>query len=248
MMENMKDENTIYDDEKTLYQNRNDEVKPIENKKNVIWGKAMSGAATGVVLGAASTLLTSGTPPTSIEVHEEVPHPEWTDGEIQVATAVNDDMTFSEAFEAARAETGEGGVFEWHGYIYSTYTEDEWNNMTADERAEYGSHLNWVGDVTADKDEVPVVDSEQEVEVLGVNVDSPEGIDIDGEDVVVIDVEENTEGIDVYDQSEYVEEEIFAEPFDPPVDISISDEEMDYLADDLNDDYIEDFTDSSDYV
>ena len=55
-------------------------------------------------------------------------------------------MSFSEAFTAARTEVGSGGVFEWHGNIYSTFTEDEWNGMTAEQIDEYGSHFSWHSD------------------------------------------------------------------------------------------------------
>ena len=45
-----------------------------------------------------------------------------------------DDMSFREAFDAARAELGAGGVFRWHGNIYNTYTADEWNAKTEEEQ------------------------------------------------------------------------------------------------------------------
>jgi hypothetical protein len=37
------------------------------------------------------------------------------------ATGVNDNMSFAEAFAAARDETGAGGVFTWNGQTYSTF-------------------------------------------------------------------------------------------------------------------------------
>lgn len=70
-------------------------------------------------------------------------HPEWVDGGIDVAASVNDGMSFSEAFAQARHEVGAGGVFEWNGGLYGTYYADEWNNMSAQQRAEYGSHFSW---------------------------------------------------------------------------------------------------------
>lgn len=70
-------------------------------------------------------------------------HPEWVDDQVPVATSVDDSMSFGEAFAAARAETGPGGAFEWHGQVYGTYTADEWSGMTAAEKAEYGNHFNW---------------------------------------------------------------------------------------------------------
>lgn len=161
----MNDENTIYDDERTQYQSHDDEATqydeatvkndnaneenaetPKESKKSdPMWKKAAAGLGTGILLGAAATLFSSSAPIDHQE-SDEAGHPDWTDGEVPVATSVSDDMSFSDAFNAARAEVGSGGVFEWHGNIYSTYTEDEWNNMTAEERAEYGSHFSWHSD------------------------------------------------------------------------------------------------------
>lgn len=53
--------------------------------------------------------------------------------ECPVAT-VSDDMSFGEAFAAARAETGPGGVFVWRGNVYGTYMADEWGAMSDDEK------------------------------------------------------------------------------------------------------------------
>ncbi len=50
---------------------------------------------------------------------------------------VNDSMSFSEAFAAARAEVGPGGSFTWHGQVYGTYYENEWNQMTPDEQHDF---------------------------------------------------------------------------------------------------------------
>lgn len=178
----MNNENTIYDNEKTQYndertqfQSHDEEATQYDNadnnnsskseiktdtnvaaktKKPHIWKKVAAGAGTGVVIGAAVSLLTSGTPVKQSDAQngEEgaAEHPEWTDGEVQVANSVTDDMSFTEAFDAARAEVGAGGVFEWHGYIYSTYTEEEWNNMTAEQKDEYGNHFNWNDDTPAE--------------------------------------------------------------------------------------------------
>lgn len=43
---------------------------------------------------------------------------------------VSDGMSFADAFAAARAQVGAGGVFEWHGGVFSTYYENEWDGMT----------------------------------------------------------------------------------------------------------------------
>lgn len=76
--------------------------------------------------------------------HSEVlSHPELVDDVVPVATTVSSDMSFGQAFAAARAEVGPGGVFEWHGNLYGTYTAEEWNRMSAAEKADYGDHFAW---------------------------------------------------------------------------------------------------------
>lgn len=67
----------------------------------------------------------------------------YADDEIEFATGINEDMSFAEAFSAARAEVGPGGAFVWHGNIYGTYTASEWNAMSPAEQAEYTSHFDW---------------------------------------------------------------------------------------------------------
>ena len=59
---------------------------------------------------------------------------------LQVA-AVSDDLSFGEAFAAARAEVGPGGVFHWHGGIYNTYTADEWNAMTVAQKHDFAQQV-----------------------------------------------------------------------------------------------------------
>lgn len=129
-----------------------------EEKKSGIWKNVVIGGVSGIMLGAGATVLTSaisaedGEEP--VENPEEKPeesnpnqHP-LTDGEVPLAHNVNDSMSFGQAFAAARAEVGPGGVFEWHGQLYGTYYADEWNNMSAAERAEYNSHFSWAGSHT----------------------------------------------------------------------------------------------------
>ncbi len=169
----MNDEKTIYDDEKTQYQSQDEEAtqyddayekevnkpeedvtsedkQPENEKKQPMWKRVAVGAGTGILLGGAATLFSGSAPLDHTEGGEANQHPDWTDGEVPVASSVSDDMSFSEAFAAARTEVGSGGVFEWHGNIYSTFTEEEWNGMTAEQRDEYGSHFNWHSDATHD--------------------------------------------------------------------------------------------------
>lgn len=152
----MKDEKTVYDDEQTIVQNQKNESKndtsaataemkskEVPNRKP-LWKKTAAGAGMGFVAGAAATLLTSakvGDSEVEPQQHEDVQ--EWVDSETPVASSVNDEMTFSEAFNAARTEVGPGGVFEWHGGVYGTYYESEWDAMSPAEQSEFNSHFNW---------------------------------------------------------------------------------------------------------
>ncbi len=54
-----------------------------------------------------------------------------------LATSVEEDMTFNEAFATARQELGPGGVFEWEGNIYNTYYKEEYDAMSDTQRTDY---------------------------------------------------------------------------------------------------------------
>lgn len=73
----------------------------------------------------------SSTEPTAAE-------PVATTSHAAVSVAVVDDsMSFGEAFAAARQQVGAGGVFEWHGNVYGTYYETEWDAMSDAEKQEW---------------------------------------------------------------------------------------------------------------
>lgn len=174
--------------------------------------------------------------PDQEEVAEGTERPAWAVGDIEIAKGVNDDMSFSEAFAAAREEVGPGGAFEWNGGVYGTYTASEWNQMSVSERAEFNDNFSWnhvnatSGNVATVQpievhhhhhhyniiEEVEVVNEPQsdihveaqpvnqtieaqpEIEVLGVVHDYETGaniggLNIDGQDIVVVDVDGDLE-------------------------------------------------------
>lgn len=147
------EDTTSTQNNKTTAPSNNGEVE-VKAAKSSMWKRVATGAGSGLLIGGVATVL-MGMDNANANVpdkpgredggnhREELSHPEWVDDEVAVATSVNDDMSFGEAFAAARAEVGPGGVFEWHGQIYGTYTADEWNNMTAEQRAEFGDHFSW---------------------------------------------------------------------------------------------------------
>jgi hypothetical protein len=188
--------------------------------------EAVTSAGIGILIGAVSGSLLgmsvveeSQLPDHQGEAESDTTsddQPAWlADDSVPVATSVSDDMSFGEAFAAARAEVGPGGAFEWHGAVYGTYTADEWNNMTPEERQAYNEHFNWAGldasadtstDTTVDPnpddthelvvDVDPVADTTQDgdVEILGVIHDDDSGANfgvtsIDGQEVIFVDVD-----------------------------------------------------------
>lgn len=158
--QNPDDEATQFEDttseqisnEATETSSNNDEVE-VKAAKGGTWKRAAVGAGSGLLIGGVATFLmgmkpapddnNNGDMKPDSNHKEELSNPEWVDDDIAVATTVNDDMSFGEAFAAARAEVGPGGCFEWHGNVYGTYTADEWNNMTAEERADWSDHFSW---------------------------------------------------------------------------------------------------------
>lgn len=112
---------------------------------------------------------------------------------------VSDDMSFAQAFASARHQVGAGGVFTWHGKVYGTYYKEEWDNMTADEKAEYQASVDY-GHANEDHrihhhettshDSLAAndtVDSQETQETQGTQTDSQEV------EVHVISVEQNVD-------------------------------------------------------
>lgn len=54
---------------------------------------------------------------------------------------VDQNLSFGEAFAAARAEVGAGGVFHWHGRTYNTFTENEWDGMSDAEHHQFAQQV-----------------------------------------------------------------------------------------------------------
>ena len=129
---------------------------PAEKKAG--WKAVAVGGASGILIGGgvmlASTLgagaaTPESTPSPADEPAHETPAADASETSAEEASAtagaatppevaeVSGGLSFSEAFNEARAEVGPGGVFTWHGGVYSTYTAEEWNSMSAEERDAY---------------------------------------------------------------------------------------------------------------
>lgn len=130
---------------------------------------------------------------------------------------VDDGLSFSQAFAAAREQVGPGGVFEWHGQAYSTYYENEWDQMSAEERAQFQASIDYhevlSDDATAQHyndvaqqnlhdqavtDVEPETAQEPTVNVLEVGTTDLNGdgvpenaalLEIEGEELIILDID-----------------------------------------------------------
>lgn len=222
----MKDENTILNNpsEETQLdhtQPQNEQGAQAAPHNRPTWVKMAGSAGTGLLLGAASTLLASSTPSDPEEMAEvtgqsasspsAAPAAAAANVEsVPVATSVSDDMSFGEAFAAARHEVGPGGAFEWHGNVYGTYYAEEWNAMSEAQQDEFYSHVTLVPhsapaqqpaevaevvDVTPTTPTDPTpADDEMNVEVLGVVHDAETdanvvSLSMNGHNAILVDID-----------------------------------------------------------
>lgn len=102
-----------------------------KSENNGAWKKVTFGAASGILVGAGAIYASQAF---AADSKGEAGHAQPED--VKVAK-VSDDLSFQDAFDAARAQVGPGGVFRWNGGLYNTYKEDEWNAMSDDEKANF---------------------------------------------------------------------------------------------------------------
>ncbi len=109
------------------------------------WKRDAAVAGAGILLGAAGTYaatsLTSKKTPVTAET--DTPAEDQPAENITISTVNRDNLSFSDAFASAREEVGTAGAFEWHGRLYSTFTAEEWADMSDEERDAYHSRINW---------------------------------------------------------------------------------------------------------
>lgn len=123
--------------------------------------------------------------------HEADSHSTHIGYTVNVAHGVSDSMSFSEAFATARAEIGPAGVFTWHGNVYSTYYENEWENMSDAQKHEYAQAVHNTDyhdyssggqtyhGVSNDGDEIHVL-SQEEVEMEDGQMVNVTRVEVDG--------------------------------------------------------------------
>lgn len=142
-------------------------------------GKTVATAVTGAAIGSGFPFIIGKVKESVGELQteeanseESLSSVEWADGNMSVASSVNDEMSFSEAFAAARSEVGAGGAFEWRGNIYGTYYAEEWNSMSPAEKADFNNHFSWNNiDPSSVNDTTPtdVSTNYDDIEIVSVN-------------------------------------------------------------------------------
>lgn len=121
------------------------------------------------------------------------------------AGEITDEMSYEEAFSIAREQVGPGGVFEWRGTLFSTYTADEWNALTDEERIEYNNLFDWdrIDNISDDMAFDDALDS-QDIDVLTDDIFADNG-DMalnDSGEIEVLDVDSEIEVLGVYNDSD----------------------------------------------
>lgn len=111
-------------------------VEETSHKDRATWKKVAIGGTSGILLGAGALYAVNAMAGES-QADADQPATASTQAAGSAVATVQDDMTFAEAFQSARAQVGPGGVFEWHGGVYGTYTADEWNAMSAEDKAAF---------------------------------------------------------------------------------------------------------------
>lgn len=187
-----------------------------------LWKSVLVGGVPGILIGAMSRE-TAGKEPNVVQPGEVVPGagdvvapevetsaetpietPAETAAEAEAgmastavvneALSVSDEMTFKEAFAAARAEVGLEGAFVWHGQVYATYRADdpEWKEMSAEDRIAHSQHILSQVHATA---YTPGEDEPEITEVPEIPAEETpvEEVPVEEEDLELIDEDEDAD-------------------------------------------------------
>ncbi len=144
----LSNDETVFDRQ----QDSKQDEAPKDKKKRDFKMAGIAGAAgvAGAVLGVLTPVNVFPIAPENGNEIGEIGEPEqaptvsghYQGHDMDVATGVNDSMSFSQAFAAARQEVGPGGLFVWHGNTYGTYYANEWNAMTPEDREQYWADVH----------------------------------------------------------------------------------------------------------
>lgn len=158
------------------------------------WKSVTISGVTGILMGAGTSYATR----------------ELTFGDEKVAElderikemVAEDGQSFKEAFDAARAELGPGAVFRWRGNLFNTYTEDEWNSMSDEDKEQFTKNLN--PEVSpSDIDTAQIEDVEEEVEVQMEEEDADVALaSVEDDEETVNEEEINSQNVTAQEESQ----------------------------------------------
>jgi hypothetical protein len=228
---NLKIKDMTTNDE-TIYQsnaqvdNSQKSKEETTNKKSS-WKPVIIGGTAGILVGAGAMFATEayakGDEPTASATNTTSAHSTTPDAsaqhEIKVAE-VDDNQSFKDAFDAARNQVGPGGVFHWHNGIYNTYSKDEWDSMSDDDKSVFAQQVRpevQASEVDSSKitedtpvaspvslthgggDDVDVVSNDDDVHFVGSqevqledgSVVTESALIVQGHEAVVVDVDNN---------------------------------------------------------
>lgn len=127
-------ETLVMDDGFELSPQENIETDDVKQVKSP-WKKVAVGTTSGILLGVGASYAVD-----SFAANNDKNDTSSTETskaeEIKVAK-VSEEQSFDDAFASARAQVGAGGVFHWHGGVYGTYTEEEWNSMSDQGKSDF---------------------------------------------------------------------------------------------------------------
>lgn len=75
---------------------------------------------------------------------------------LSISAHISNEMSFKEAFSAARSELGAGGIFEWNGNVYNTYYKEEWEEIGVSNQQTFADKIyKWQQENKVEEAEVP---------------------------------------------------------------------------------------------
>ncbi len=118
-------------------QNKNSQQKGEKNGK-VNWRAVTIGGVTGILMGIPTKAFASLFGKTGEAI---TPDANPIEPISMPVASIDSEQSFASAFAEARENLGAGGVFEWRGQLYNTYTAEEWQEMSANEQDDFADKL-----------------------------------------------------------------------------------------------------------
>ena len=160
-------------------------------KKSAAWKPVTIGGFAGILMGAGSVFAADAYAANNEDAQQTDGKVEQQQQEVKVADANHDSQSFSDAFHAAREEVGPGGVFTWHGGIYNTYTKEEWDAMTNDQKDAFAQSVRPEVNVES-IDETKITESAPDIETNDFAQESGTDTDKPDDDVQILEAQHET--------------------------------------------------------